>query len=145
MIARRLPEYGYIVTDNSQVQRSLNNHCVSNKDFVRCFKEAILKPLELLKNKPKENWYIVIDALDECVTQSETAHSIVHLLDKKLRFPSWLKLVITSRNETSSSMNSNNFRKLKINPDDTRNIQDIETFLAAKLFQDGPLIRPIKF
>ena len=145
MIARRLPEYGYIVADNSQVQRSLNNDCVSNKDFVRCFKEAILKPLELLKNKPKENWYIVIDALDECVTQSETARSIVHLLDKKLRFPSWLKLVMTSRNETSSSMNSNNFRKLKINPDDTRNIQDIETFLAAKLFQDGPLIRPIKF
>ena len=147
MIARRLPEYGYIVADNSQVQRSLNNDCVTNKDFVRCFQEAILKPLELLKNKPKENWYVVIDALDECVTQSETARNIVHLLDKKLRFPSWLKLVMTSRKETSSSMNSNNFIKLKINPDDTRNIQDIETFLAAKLFQDDPFIigRPIKF
>ena len=145
MIARRLPEYGYIVADNSQVQRSLNNDCVTNKDFVRCFQEAILKPLELLKNKPKENWYVVIDALDECVTQSEMACNIVHLLDKKLRFPSWLKLVMTSRKETSSSMNSNNFIKLKINPEDTRNIQDIETFLAAKLFQDGPFIRPIKF
>ena len=145
MIARRLPEYGYIVADNSQVQRSLNNDCVTNKDFVRCFQEAILKPLERLKNKPKENWYVVIDALDECVTQSETARNIVHLLDKKLRFPSWLKLVMTSRKETSSSMNSNNFRKLKINPDDTRNIQDIETFLAAKLSQDDSFIRPIKF
>ena len=145
MIARRLPEYGYIVADNSQVQRSLNNDCVTNKDFVRCFQEAILKPLELLKNKPKENWYVVIDALDECVTHSEMARNIVHLLDKKLRFPSWLKLVMTSRKETSSSMNSNNFIKLKINPEDTRNIQDIETFLAAKLFQDGPFIRPIKF
>ena len=146
MIARRLPEYGYIVADNSQVQRSLNNDCVTNKDFVRCFQEAILKPLELLKNKPKENWYVVIDALDECVTQSETARNIVHLLDKKLRFPSWLKLVMTSRKETSSSMNSNNFIKLKINPADTRNIQDIETFLAARLFQDDPFIigRPIK-
>ena len=146
MIARRLPEYGYIVADNSQVQRSLNNDCVTNKDFVRCFQEAILKPLELLKNKPKENWYVVIDALDECVTQSETARNIVHLLDKKLRFPSWLKLVMTSRKETSSSMNSNNFIKLKINPDDTRNIQDIETFLATKLFQDDTFIigRPIK-
>ena len=145
MIARRLPEYGYVVADNSQVQRSLNNDCVTNKDFVRCFQEAILKPLELLKNKPKENWYVVIDALDECVTQSETAPSVVYLLCKKLRFPSWLKLVMTSRNETSFSMNSNNFIKLKINPEDTRNIKDIETFLAAKLFQDDPSIRRIKF
>ena len=145
MIARRLPEYGYMVTDNSRVQRSLNNDCVNNKYFVRCFQEAILKPLELLKNKPKENRYVIIDALDECVTQWETARSIVHLLDKKVRFPSWLKLVMTSRNETSLSMTSNNLIKLKIISDDTRNIQDIETFLAAKLFRDDPLIRPIKF
>ena len=145
MIARRLPEYGYMVADNSRVQRSLNNDCVTNQDFVRCFQEAILTPLGLLKNKPKENWYVVIDALDECVTQSETARSIVCLLNKRLRFPSWLKLVMTSRNETSFSINSNHFIKLKINPEDTRNIQDIKTFLAAKLFQDGPLIRPIKF
>ena len=145
IIARRLPEYGYMVVDNSQVRRSLNNDCVTSKDFVRCFQEAILKPLELLNYKPKENWYVVIDALDECVTQSETARSVVYLLCKKLRFPSWLKLVMTSRNETSFPMNSNNFIKLKINPEDTRNIQDIETFLAAKLFQDNPSIRRIKF
>ena len=145
IIARRLPEYGYMVVDNSQVRRSLNNDCVTSKDFVRCFQEAILKPLELLNYKPKENWYVVIDALDECVTQSETARSVVYLLCKKLRFPSWLKLVMTSRNEPSFPMNSNNFIKLKINPEDTRNIQDIETFLAAKLFQDNPSIRRIKF
>ena len=143
MIARRLPEYGYMVADNSRVQRSLNNDCVTIQDCVRRFQEAILTPLGLLKNKPQENWYVVIDALEDC--QSETTLSFVNLLDKKLRFPSWLKLVMTSRNETSFSINSSNFIKLKINPEDTRNIQDIETFLAAKLFQDGPLIRPIKF
>ena len=143
MIARRLPEYGYMVADNSRVQRSLNNDCVTIQDCVRCFQEAILTPLGLLKNKPQENRYVVIDALEDC--QSETAPSFVNLLDKKLRFPSWLKLVMTSRNETSFPINSNHFVKLKINPEDTRNIQDIGTFLAAKLFQDGPLIRPIKF
>ena len=143
MIARRLPEYGYMVADNSRVQRSLNNDCVTIQDCVRCFQEAILTPLGLLKNKPQENRYVVIDALEDC--QSETAPSFVNLLDKKLRFPSWLKLVMTSRNETSFSINSNHFIKLKINPEDVRNIHDIGTFLAAKLFQDGPLIRPIKF
>ena len=143
MIARRLPEYGYMVADNSRVQRSLNNDCVTIQDCVRCFQEAILTPLGLLKNKPQENRYVVIDSLEDC--QSETAPSFVNLLDKKLRFPSWLKLVMTSRNETSFSINSNHFIKLKINPEDVRNILDIGIFLAAKLFQDGPLIRPIKF
>ena len=130
MIARRLPEYGYMAADNSRVQRSLNNDCVTNQDFVRCFQEAILTPLGLLKNKPKENWYVVIDALDECDTRSETARSIVCLLNKRLRFPSWLKLVMTSRNETSFPINSNHFVKLKINPEDTRNIPVSYTHLT---------------
>ena len=145
MIARRLPEYGYIVTNNSYIQRSLSTDCVTLQDPVGCFEQAILSPLRLLKNKPKENWYIVIDALDECLTQSETGHSIVYLLNNKLpRFPSWLKLVMTSRNESSVSINSNSVTKLIIDPDDIRNIEDIELFLSTKLLQDGPLINRIK-
>ena len=102
MIARRLPEYGYIVANNSYIQRSLTTDCVTIDDPVGCFEQAILTPLKRLKNKPKENWYIVIDALDECLTQTETSHSIVYLLHNKLpRFPSWMKLVMTSRNESS--------------------------------------------
>ena len=145
MIARRLPEYGYIVTNNSYIQRSLDSDCVTLQDPVGCFEQAILSPLRLLKNKPKENWYIVIDALDECLTQSETGHSIVYLLNNKLpRFRSWLKLVMTSRNESSVSINSNSVTKLIIDPDDIRNIEDIELFLSTKLLQDGPLIKRIK-
>ena len=146
MIARRLPEYGYIVTNNSYIQRSLDSDCVTLQDPVGCFEQAILSPLRLLKNKPKENWYIVIDALDECLTQSETGHSIVYLLNNKLpRFPSWVKLVMTSRNESSVSINSNSVIKLNIDPDDIRNIEDIELFLSTRLLQDGPLINQIKF
>ena len=146
MIARRLPEYGYIVTNNSYIQRSLDSDCVTLQDPVGCFEQAILSPLRLLKNKPKENWYIVIDALDECLTQSETGHSIVYLLNNKLpRFPSWVKLVMTSRNESSVSVNSNRVMKFIIDPDDIRNIEDIELFLSTRLLQDGPLINQIKF
>ena len=146
MIARRLPEYGYIVTNNSYIQRSLDSDCVTLQDPVGCFEQAILSPLRRLKNKPKENWYIVIDALDECLTQSETGHSIVYLLNNKLpRFPSWVKLVMTSRNESSVSINSNSVMKFIIDPDDIRNIEDIELFLSTKLLQDGPLINQIKF
>ena len=145
MIARRLPEYGYVVTNSSFIQRSLNTDCVTIQDPVGCFEQAILTPLKGLMNEPKENWYIIIDALDECLTQSETSHSIVYLLNNKLpRFPSWLKLVMTSRNESSVSLNSNTITKLIINPEDSRNIEDIELFLTTKFYQDGPLLHQIK-
>ena len=146
MIARRLPEYGYIVTNNSYIQRSLNTDCVTIQDPVGCFEQAILTPLRRLKNEPKDNWYIVIDALDECLTQSETSHSIVYIINNKLpRFPSWLKLVMTSRNESSVSLKSNSVMKLIIDPEDTRNIEDIELYLSTKFYQDGPFIHQIKF
>ena len=145
MIASRLPEYGYIVTNSSFIQRSLNTDCVTIQDPVGCFEQAILTPLRGLTNEPKENWYIVIDALDECLTQSETSHSIVYLLNNKLpRFPSWLKLVMTSRNESMVSLNSNSITKLIIDPEDTRNIEDIELFLTTKFYRDGPLLHQIK-
>ena len=145
MIASRLPEYGYIVTNSSFIQRSLNTDCVTIQDPVGCFEQAILTPLRGLTNEPKENWYIVIDALDECLTQSETSHSIVYLLNNKLpRFPSWLKLVMTSRNESMVSLNSNSITKLIIDPEDTRNIEDIELFLTTKCYRDGPLLHQIK-
>ena len=145
MIASRLPEYGYIVTNSSFIQRSLNTDCVTIEDPVGCFEQAILTPLRGLTNKPKENWYIVIDALDECLTQSETSHSIVYLLNNKLpRFPSWLKLVMTSRNESMVSLSSNSITKFIIDPEDVRNMEDIELFLTAKFYRDGPLLHRIK-
>ena len=146
MVARRLPEYGYIVANNSYIQRSLNTDCVALDDPVGCFEQAILTPLRLLKTEPKENWYIVIDSLDECLSQSKTSHSIVYLLNKKLtRFPSWLKLVMTSRNQSFALMNSNSIIKLAIDPGDSRNTDDIELFLSTKFYQDSPLIHQIKF
>ena len=146
MIARRLPEYGYIVSNSSYIQRSLNTDCVTIQDPVGCFEQTILLPLRSLTNVPKENWYVVIDALDECLTQSETSHSIVYLLNNKLpRFPSWLKLVMTSRNESSVYLTSDSIKKLVIDPEDSRNIDDIELFLSTKFYQqDGPLLQQVK-
>ena len=145
MIARRIPEYGYIVSNSSYILRSLNTDCVTIRDPVGCFEQAVLTPLRSLKNVPKENWYVVIDALDECLTQTETSHSIVYLLNNKLpRFPSWLKLVLTSRNESSVSLNSGSIVKLSINPEDSRNIEDIELFLTTRFYRDSPLLYRVK-
>ena len=145
MIARRLPEYGYIVSNSSHIQRSLNTDCVTIQDPVGCFEQAILLPLKSLTNVPKDNWYIVIDALDECLSQSETSRSIVYLLRHKLpRFPAWLKLVLTSRNESNVAFDTNVVKKLMIDPEDPRNVEDIERYLSTRFYQDGPLLQRLK-
>ena len=140
MIARRLPEYGYIVTNSSYIQRSFDDDCIQNQDPVGCFEQTIMSPLRNLKNEPRENWYILLDALDECLSQGETSHSIIYLLNSKIhRFPPWLKLIMTSRNESEALLHTSNVKKIVIDPEDHRNIQDIEIFLTERLYPEGPL------
>ena len=144
MIGRRLPEYGYIVTNTTYIQRSLTEDCIHHQDPVGCFEVAVLSPLRNLKNKPRKNWFVVVDALDECLTQDETGHSIVFLLNNKIqRFPPWLKVVMTSRNESYASLHSGKVKKITIDPDDSRNLKDLEIFVTKRLFQEGPLLQRI--
>ena len=144
MIGRRLPEYGYIVDNNTYIQRSLTEDCIHHQDPVGCFELAVLSPLRNLKNKPRKNWFVVVDALDECLTQGETGDSIVFLLNNKIhRFPPWLKVVMTSRNESYASLHSSKVKKITIDPDDSRNLKDLEIFVTKRLFQEGPLLQRI--
>lgn len=83
MIARRLPEYDYIVSNSSYIQRSFDYDCIQNQDLVGCFEQTILTHLRNLKNEPNDNWYIVIIALDKFLAQCETGHSIVYLITEK--------------------------------------------------------------
>ena len=148
MIARRLPEYGFLVSNSSYIQRSFDLDCIQNNDPVGCFEQTILTPLRNLKNEPKDDWYIVIDALDECLSdlsQGEMSLSIVYLLKNKIpRFPVWLKLIMTSRNESDATLHSSKIKKLVIDPEDPRNLQDIELFLTSRFYQGGPLLHRIK-
>ena len=145
MIARRIPEYDFLVSNSSYILRSLHTDCVNNQDPMGCFEQAVLSPLKSLTNVPRENWYLVIDAIDECLTQTEFRQSIVYLLNNKLsRFPSWLKLVMTSRNESTISFNVRSIKRLIIDPEDSRNTEDIELFLTTRFYQNGPLLNSVK-
>ena len=146
MIGRRLPEYGYIVSNTTYIQRSLKEDCMHYQDPVGCFEVAVLSPLRNLKNKPRKNWFVVVDALDECLAQGETDHSIVFLPNNKIqRFPPWLKVVMTSRNESYASLHSSKVKKITIDPDDSRNLKDLEIFVTKRLFQEGPLLQRIRW
>ena len=146
MIGRRLPEYGYIVDNNTYIQRSLKEDCIHYQDPVGCFEVAVLSPLRNLKNKPREiYWFVVVDALDECLTQVETGHSIVYLLNNKIhRFPPWLKVVMTSRNESDVSLHSGKVKKITIDPEDSRNLKDLEIYVTKRLFQESSLLHRVK-
>jgi len=145
MIARRLPEYGYLVSNSTYIQRSFVLDCIENQDPVGCFEQTILTPLRNLKNEPKENWYIVLDALDECLVHGEKGDSIVYLLNNKIpRFPKWLKLIMTSRNESDASPHSSKIKELIIDPEDSRNLEDIELFLISRFYQASPLLNHVK-
>ena len=134
MIARRLPEYGYLVSNNSFIKRSLKEDCIHYQDPVGCFQLAVLSPLRNLTNKPRENWFVVLDALDECITQGETGHSIVYLLNNKIHlFPPWLKVIVTLRNESEAFLHSSKVKTIVIDPEDSRNLKDLDTFVIRRL------------
>ena len=133
MIARRLPEYGYIVSNNSYIQRSFDVDCIQNDDPVGCFEQTIISPLRNLTNEPVHNWFIIVDALDECLSQGERSDSIIYLLENKInQFPHWLKLIMTSRNESDALLRSTKITNLVIDPEDFRNLEDIEIFCNDK-------------
>ena len=144
MIARRLPEYGYLVSNNSFIKRSLKEDCIHYQDPVGCFQLAVLSPLRNLTNKPRENWFVVLDALDECITQGETGHSIVYLLNNKIHlFPPWFKVIVTLRNESEAFLRSSKVKTIVIDPEDSRNLEDLEIFVTTRLLQETPLLHSL--
>ena len=142
MIARRLPEYGYLVSNNSFIKRSLKEDCIHYQDPVDCFELTVLSLLRNVTNIPRKNWFVVVEALDECITQGETGHSIVYLLNNKIhRFPPWFKVIVTSRNESEAFLHSSKVKMIVIDPEDSRNREDLEIFVTRRLLQETPMLR----
>ena len=141
MIARGLPEYGYLVSNNSFIKRSLEEDCIHYQDPVDCFELAVLLLLRNVTNIPRKNWFVVVDALDECITHGETGHSIVYLLNNKIhRFPLWFKVIVTLRNKSEAFLHSSKVKTIVVDPEDSRNLQDLEIFVTRRLLQETPLL-----
>ena len=130
MIALRVTEYRQVILTDLSVRGVLNKDCSQDPEW--CFEQAILRPLKKLNEQPIEPWYIVIDALDEC---SDAKAEILNILKTKVRrFPRWLKLIVSSRNVTSIVASMDELQRLDLRSDDTRNLEDIDTFISLKVF-----------
>ena len=135
MIASKIPEYRDLIMSDGFLRRVLHKNCPH--DPVGCFDQGIVTPLKRLRIKPTRPWYIVIDALDECLVgkDSNQDESVVSLLKFKMkRFPKWLKLILTSRNVTSILKNLERIEILSLRSDDPRNLKDIDDFVTRKIY-----------
>ena len=131
MIASNFAEYGEIILRNSHVRRVLQKNCAQSP--VWCFQEGVLTPLKKLPNPPRETWYIVIDALDECSVDGQG--EILKMLKFKLRsFPKWLKLITTSRNTSFITSYLDGMKILELKSKDHRNLEDIDNYSSLKIY-----------
>ena len=141
LIARRIPEYGMLIYNSLFIPRVLQTSCL--RDPYDCFEQAIAIPLRQVKNE-RQYYFIIIDALDECSSDSAGTSLIQFVKDSYNRLPKWVRLVMTSRNDSAVLSHFDSFHKVHLSSSDARNLQDIEIFIASKLFEDTPFLERVK-
>jgi len=141
MMARRVPEYGMLISNSSFILEILQRSCL--RDPYDCFEQSVVVPLRQLKNKLRDS-FVVIDALDECSTY-DGGTAIAQFIEETFsRLPKWITLVMTSRNDSTVLKHFAKIRKVYLSPSDVRNLQDIEIFIANKLFEDASFLAKLK-
>ena len=88
LIARRVPQYGMLIYNNSFISRILERGCL--RDPFDCFEQAVVVPLHQLKDGI-QNYFVVVDALDECSNLGDSGTSMVHFLKESfMRLPRYM-------------------------------------------------------
>ncbi|KAK2555506.1 Ankyrin repeat domain-containing protein 50 [Acropora cervicornis] len=143
LIARRVPQYGMLIYNSSFISRILERNCL--RDPLDCFEQAVVVPLHQLKDEI-QNYFVVVDALDECSDTGDSGTSMVSFLkDSYAKLPRWIHLILTSRNDSSVLRHFSRFPKLHLSSTDSKNLQDIEIFITTKTFENPSLIELLKF
>ena len=141
LMARRLQEYGVLVSSSSLILSVLERSCL--RDPYECFEQAVVAPLRQLIGEP-QYYFIVIDALDECSSDNGGTTIVQFIKETFNKLPKWIRLVMTSRNDSHVLRHFSNFPKVYLSSTDARNLQDIEIFIATKLFEDAPILDRLK-
>ena len=141
MMARRVTEYGMLISNQSFILEILQRSCL--RDPYDCFEQAVVAPLRQLKNELQYH-FIVIDALDECSTY-DGGTAIAQFIEETFnRLPKCIRVVMTSRNDSNVLRHFKKIPKLYLSATDVRNLQDIEIFIANKLFEDARFLDQLK-
>jgi WD40 repeat protein/serine/threonine protein kinase len=135
MFAARLEDYaalmgGFFIAET--IRRA-------DTDPISAFEAAILGPLHKIKTPPGGRFYLLIDSLDEALTRIHPP-TIVDALSTRLdRFPSWLGIVATTRNDPGVLSQLGGLRAHVLSAQDPRNQDDVRRFIRYRLSQ--PVLR----
>ena len=142
LIARRVPQYGMLIYNSSSISKIVDRSCL--RDPFDCFEQAVAAPLHQLKDEIP-NYFVVVDALDECSDSGDSGASMVYFLKESYtRLPRWIHLILTSRNDSSVLKHFSSFPKLNLSSTDSRNLEDIEIFITTKAFENPSLHERLK-
>ena len=141
MIATKISEYRQRILADSFVCRVLYKDCSQDSEW--CFEYAILRPLKDIRPPPRDSWYILVDALDECASEKA---GIVNILKAKARLmPKWLKLIVSSRNESTIVAGLEGLQRIDLRSDSKENLEDVDTYLTLKVFSlKEPVVERLK-
>ena len=129
MFAARLEEYAAML-ERSTIIDWLRR---SDTDPVSAFEAAILEPLHQIRQPEKDRYYLLIDALDEALTRAHQP-TIVDVLSTRLdRFPSWLGLIATTRDDRNVLCPLGRLCARIISARDPRNQDDVGRFIRRRL------------
>jgi ankyrin repeat protein len=138
LIAKKITEFREIINKDQLIKDELQSNCKKNP--IECFQNAIVEPLQKLNVIGRNSSFILIDALDECLEKEERHKSIiVNILsssDNVPELPTWVKLIVTSRNQpqaTDKISNINGFSTLKTNVTHPCNLQDLRNYAKQTL------------
>ena len=136
MIAQRVTEYRHIINQDASIEHTLVHLCRLNPSA--CFRKPVLDPLEQIedKNSNADLRYIVIDGLDECIPLNTRREIDIPTLIREHvgSLPSSLKLIMTSRPMSRVLKLSSRIATVDINPADPRNIDDIDSYVARRVY-----------
>ncbi|HEX6184544.1 MAG TPA: TIR domain-containing protein [Pyrinomonadaceae bacterium] len=132
MLAARLEGYAAML-EHRPLREALE--VADAKKAADAFEEAILNPLKELPAPEGGTRYLLIDALDEAATRTE-GPTIIDLLATRLDlFPSWLKLVATTRTEMLGRLKI--LQPQTISADAPENQDDVRRYVEQRLAEPG--------
>ncbi|KXJ11497.1 uncharacterized protein LOC110243664 [Exaiptasia diaphana] len=125
-----LPEYKVAVEKVLQSDH-MRNHDISVLSCTELFTLLFEESFSHLGHEPTGKLVVVIDALDECCNSLKKEFFQV-IRDKLYYLPSWIRFVMTTRPPPSISSQVPG-ATTKIDPNDSQNTEDLQSFFADKL------------
>jgi WD40 repeat protein len=135
MIASKVDDYAAMLQEPTLQDALSADHCRTKPESA--LEEGVLTPLQRLPMPKDGPRYLLIDALDEALLVAPSERNVVDLLASRLdRFPPWLKIVATTRNEAPVLNRLRGLRAEEIDAMSPDNLADIRQYIAQRL--DSP-------